>query len=182
MHYSSIELRMILLTPWLQHAFFTSASSYVWLHEFSLWNFPGSCLLNTLSASGCIMISADWSINFQIFFSTWSWVCLFRICQIHNRVACWDVRFSLSCLKLRAIWAWAALASCLICDHFRIPTLSNCSCLYKNVCTAITAKEIIHFFVSLNFGRTCKGVSIRRTYQENFRKIFSILEYSQTCL
>ena len=55
------------------------------LHEFSVWKLSSSCLLNRLSASGYLMISATWWINFPIvlfFYMSLSSVCLLSVRQL----------------------------------------------------------------------------------------------------
>ena len=52
--------------------------------------FSSSCLLNSISTSGCLMISATWSINFQmvfLFYMSLSLPCLFSICQLRKLLA-----------------------------------------------------------------------------------------------
>ena len=66
---------------------FTSASSYLWSHEFPVWKLSSSCLLNPVSASGCLITSTDWSINFLmifLFYMSLSSVCPFSICQLRK--------------------------------------------------------------------------------------------------
>ena len=72
LYYSSIEVLIDFITSYdfISNSIFNSASSFLWLHEFSLWKLPSSCLLNLLSVSGCLMIYITWPIHFQM-------VCLF---------------------------------------------------------------------------------------------------------
>ena len=52
---------------------------YLWSHKFLVWKSPSSCLLNSLSADGWLIISVTWLINFQIvlrFYMSLSSVCL----------------------------------------------------------------------------------------------------------
>ena len=63
-----------LLEPWI-----------LMVHEFSVWKLPSNCLLNPLSSSGFLRISATWLINFQMIFLLYmslSSVYLFSIQQL----------------------------------------------------------------------------------------------------
>ena len=57
----------------------------IWLHKFSVWKLPCSCLLNPLSACDWFIISVSWSIKFQMvfrFYISLSSVYLFSIQQL----------------------------------------------------------------------------------------------------
>ena len=53
-----------------RHSIFYFSLEYVWSHGLSVWKLLSSCLLNPLSASGFLMICANWLINFQMVVST----------------------------------------------------------------------------------------------------------------
>ena len=93
---SSIEL-LIHFTNFVMsiHVFFVSNSifyfslEYLWSHEFSVWKLPSNCFFNSLSASGCLMISATWLINFQmvhLFYMSLSSLYLFSIQQLRKLI------------------------------------------------------------------------------------------------
>ena len=76
---------------------------HVFYKQLSVWKLPYSCLLNSISASGRLMISATWSINFQmVLLFLWAWVHSVQYSST-KRVACWAMSFSLSCLNLGTI-------------------------------------------------------------------------------
>ena len=88
-YYCSIEVLIDLINLVIAiHNFFKKATvvyfsiEYLWQKEFLVSKLPSSCLVNTLSASGCLLISVTWLINFQmvfVFYMSLSSVCLFSI-------------------------------------------------------------------------------------------------------
>ena len=97
LHYSSIEVLIDFVNSVLHETFFisnypfcTSAWSYLWSHEYSVWKLSSNCLLNPLSAFGCLMISVTWSINFQVvflFYMSFSSLYLFSTRQLREMLA-----------------------------------------------------------------------------------------------
>ena len=95
LYYSSIEVLIAFINSVITlHVFFISNSIFLKLLMvaliFSLKVAKSSCLLNSLSASGWLIISATRSINFQMVFSFYislSSLCLFSIRQLRELLA-----------------------------------------------------------------------------------------------
>ena len=71
LHYSSIQVLIDFINSVIAiHVIFIRNFIFYFslglLHEFSVWKLSSSCLLNWLSVSGCLMISATWWINFPM--------------------------------------------------------------------------------------------------------------------
>ena len=107
LHYSSIQVLIDFINSVIAiHVIFIRNFIFYFslglLHEFSVWKLSSSCLLNWLSVSVCLMISATWWINFPMvlpfYIESEFWLSV--TCSSTNSVACWNVCFGLICLSL----------------------------------------------------------------------------------